>query len=180
VRNHLWKLTSRAATLSDLDSRRQEDHLRVQPARHLPNVFWKSSDGTGRGAIPASANTQVTESWLPRGETLLFVELRPPPKGWDILTCRFPIRQADRSERPSTGHLRSRRAAGIWPTSRESGAQESTVRSFPGPGVGLPVGNGNQPAWRRRAELYYRSAGRMMVASVTTEPRFEISKSTVL
>ena len=52
-----------------------------------PNLFWKSADRSGpEERLVASDNTQVSETWPPHGQTLLFVELRRPTTGWDILT----------------------------------------------------------------------------------------------
>jgi serine/threonine-protein kinase len=63
--------------------------------------------------------------------------------------------------------------------SNESGRAEVYVRAFPGPDSKWPVsaGGGDEPMWSRDGRrLYYRSANKMMAASVvTTSGRFAIT-----
>jgi eukaryotic-like serine/threonine-protein kinase len=153
-----------------------------------PNVFWKSADGTGaEERLVTSANIQVTESWLRNGKTLLFVELRPAPTGWDILT--LPLE----SSRQPVGFLESPycdctpqvspSGRYLAHTSDESGRQEIQIRSFPNPGFKVTVSatGGNAPGWRGdERELYYVSGDAMMVAAVTPGPPLAAGKPAVL
>ncbi len=141
-----------------------------------------------RRAAVASDNTQVSETWLPDGQTLLFVELRRPTTGWDILTLSLA------GNRQPVEYLKTRFLDGtpqISPSGRvlayitdSSGAQEVHVRSFPGPGVVQQVsdGGGGQAAWRAdEKEICYRTPrGAMMAASVSTTPQLSVGKPALL
>jgi Tol biopolymer transport system component/predicted Ser/Thr protein kinase len=152
-----------------------------------PNVFWKPADGTGvEERLVTSANTQVTETWLPDGQTLLFVERRPDTS-WDILTLtlagrrqpaeflRTPFLDGTPQISPDGHHVAY--------TSDETGKQEIYVRAFPGSGTKLQasIDGGSQAAWRGDGrELYYRSGDTMMAASVTTDSKLSIGKPAAL
>ena len=63
--------------------------------------------------------------------------------------------------------------------SNESGMAEVYVQAFPGPGGKRQVSTdgGTEPVWSRNGdELFFRSAERMMVVSVGTEPTFAATK----
>ena len=153
-----------------------------------PNAFWKSADGTGaEERLLTSPNPQVTETWTPDGQTLLFVELRPPPNGWDILTLSLD------GPRQPRGFLETAfvdSTPQISPTGRfvahgsnETGIAEIFVHSFPNPKVRVQVSNGggSQAAWRAdERELYFRQGDAMMVADVSTSPELRVGKPRVL
>jgi serine/threonine-protein kinase len=152
-----------------------------------PNVFWKSADGTGpEERLLTSPNIQVTETFGPDG-ILVFVELRPPPTNWDILTLALD------GPRRARGFLETKfqeTTPQISPTGRfvahgsnETGIGEIFVHSFPDPQVRIPVSNGggSQAAWRGdERELYFRRGDEMMVADVSTTPELRIGKPRVL
>jgi serine/threonine-protein kinase len=155
---------------------------------HPPNAFWKSADGTGaEERLLTSPNTQVTETWTPDGQTLLLVERRPPPTGWDILTLSLD------GPRQPTGFLETTftdATPQISPTGRfvahgstETGIFEIFVHSFPNPKVKVQVSNGggHEAAWRAdERELYFRVGDAMMVADVSTSPELRVGKPRVL
>ncbi len=63
--------------------------------------------------------------------------------------------------------------------SSEPGRAEVYVRPFPGPGPRVPVSlnGGTEPCWSRDGrELFYREGDVMMVASVRTQPAFEVTE----
>ena len=74
---------------------------------------------------------------------------------------------------------------GTWVAycSNESGRAEVYATPYPGPGARIQVSNdgGSDPVWRRKGgELYYRRGDKMMVVSVTTQPKLNLSKPRVL
>jgi serine/threonine-protein kinase len=153
-----------------------------------PNVFWKPVDGNGaEERLTTSDNTQVTETWLPDGQSLLFVELRAET-GWDIRRLKLAAaREAvDFQATPFLDGTPQISPSGRYLAynSTESGTQQVFVRSFTGTDVKLQVstGGGNgETSWRGdERELFYRSPQAMMVASVTAEPNFTIGRPTVL
>ena len=156
---------------------------------HPPNVFWKPVDGSvADERLLTSEYRQVTESWLPDGKSLLFVELRPNTTNWDIR--RLSLADAREAEDvQATPFLDG--TPQISPSGRylaynstESDKQEVHVRSFPGTEFKVQVSQGGgsgESSWRRdERELYYRQGQAMMVASVNGEPPFSIGKPTVL
>jgi serine/threonine-protein kinase len=152
-----------------------------------PNVFWKSADGTGpEERLLTSPNTQVTETWGPDG-VLVFVELRPPPTNWDILTLaldgpRQPRAFLETRFQETTPQI-SPSGRFVAHGSNETGRGEIFVHSFPDPQVRVPVsdGGGGQAAWKGdEKELYFRRGDEMMVADVQTEPALSIGKPRVL
>jgi hypothetical protein len=147
-----------------------------------------SADGTGsEERLLTSPYTQVTETWAPDGRTLLYVELRPPPNGWDILTVSLDGPRQPRGflETPFVDSTPQ-----ISPTGRfvahgsdETGTAEIFVHSFPDPKVKVQVSNGGgaQSAWRAdERELYFRQRDAMMVADVSADPELTIGKPRVL
>jgi hypothetical protein len=67
--------------------------------------------------------------------------------------------------------------------SNESGRPEVSVRRFPGPGGVTPIstGGGDGPLWSRDGrELFYYSAGNVMVVDIQTEPQFRAGSPRVL
>lgn len=151
------------------------------------NLFWKSADGTGtEDRLLSSPHTQVTETWAPDG-TLLFVELRPPRTGWDILTLSV---DGPRQPKPFLETQFQDTTPQISPSGRfvahgsnETGVGEIFVRSFPDAEVRLQVSNGggSQAAWRGdEGELYFRHGDDMMVAEVATTSQLRIGKPKVL
>lgn len=155
---------------------------------HPPNAFWKSADGNGaEERLLTSPNTQVTETWTPDGQTLLFVELRPPPTGWDILTLsldgpRQPIGFLETTFTDATPQI-SPTGRFVAHGSTETGIFEIFVHSFPNPKVKVQVssGGGHEAAWRAdERELYFRVGDAMMVADVSTSPELRVGKPRVL
>jgi eukaryotic-like serine/threonine-protein kinase len=153
-----------------------------------PNVYWKAADGTGaEQRLVRSENTQVTETWLRDGSRLVFVERRPGPTGWDILTvpmtgARTPevfleTRYCDCTPQISpTGRY-------VAHTSDESGRNEIHIRSFPEPRIKLPVSarGGAGAAWRGdERELYYMSSDGMMAVPVSPGPPLVVGKPSEL
>ena len=155
---------------------------------HPPNLFWKSADGTANEErLVTSDNTQVSETWLPDGKALVFVELRPPPTGWDVLTlavsgARQPVEFLKTPFCDCTPQI-SPTGRYLAHNSNESGRGEVYVRSFPEPGVKLQVssGGGGVAAWRGdERELFYLAGNALMAVPVTAEPRFSIGKPAAL
>ena len=155
---------------------------------HPPNLFWKSADGTGtEERLVTSDYTQVSETWLPDGKALVFVELRPPPTGWDVLTLpvsspRQPVEFLKTPFCDCTPQI-SPTGRYLAHNSNESGRGEVYVRSFPESGVKLQVssGGGATSAWRGdERELFYLAGNAMMAVAVTTEPRFSVGKPIAL
>jgi serine/threonine-protein kinase len=151
-------------------------------------VFWKPVDGNGaEERLTTSDNTQVTETWLPDGQSLLFVELRAET-GWDIRRLKLAAaREAvDFQATPFLDGTPQISPSGRYLAynSTESGTQQVFVRSFTGTDVKLQVstGGGNgETSWRGdERELFYRSPQAMMVASVTAVPNFTIGRPTIL
>jgi len=150
---------------------------------HPPNLFWKSADGTGaEERLITSDNTQVSETWAPDGKTLLFVELRPPSTGWDILTLSIESRQPwtflSTQFNDTTPQI-SPSGRYVAHGSSETGTGELFVHSYPDPSVKVQVtnGGGSQAAWRAdERELYFRAGQSMMVADVITSPTLRIGK----
>jgi serine/threonine-protein kinase len=67
--------------------------------------------------------------------------------------------------------------------SNESGTAEVYVQPFPGGGGKWQISTegGREPVWSRSGvELFYRTADRMMVVSLETEPRFQVGTPRVL
>ena len=134
-----------------------------------------------------SANPQVTETWLPDGKTLLYVELRPGSTGWDILTLpRSPPRQpVAYLESPYCDCTPQISPSGryVAHTSDESGRQELQIRSFPEPGTKITVSSagGAVAAWRGdERELYYVSPEGMMAVPITPGPPLVVGRPTLL
>ncbi len=155
---------------------------------HPPNAFWKLADGTGpEERLLTSPYTQVTETWAPDGKTLLLVELRPPPAGWDILT--FSLNRGGQPT-PFLATAFNDTTPQISPTGRfvahgsaETGVGEIFVHSFPDPKIKVQVSNGggSQAGWRGdERELYFRNGDAMMVAEVSTDPVLRVGKPRVL
>jgi serine/threonine-protein kinase len=151
------------------------------------NVFWKSADGTGtEERLVTSANPQVTETWMHDGKTLVLVEFRPGPTGWDILTLpmsssRAPVAFLESPYCDCTPQI-SPSGRYLAHTSDESGRQEIQIRSFPNPGTKITVSNGGATAaWRGdERELYYMFGGAMMAVYVSPGPPLVVGKPQLL
>ncbi|MGE5362031.1 MAG: protein kinase domain-containing protein [Bacteroidales bacterium] len=155
---------------------------------HPPNVFWVPADGSGLAErLLTSPNRQITETWAPDGRTLLFVELRPSPRSWDILTVSLDGPRQSRAflETPFVDSTPQISPTGRFVAhgSNETGTTEVFVHSFPDPTIKIQVSNGggSQAAWRAdERELYFRNGDAMMVAEVSTSPELTVGKPRVL
>jgi serine/threonine-protein kinase len=125
------------------------------------------------------------DSWSPDGQVLVFSELHPSTKSWDISML---VRGAGR--KPFLRTQFSERSAALYPDGRwlayesnESGRYEIYVRPFPGPGRmwQLSTEGGVEPVWGRSGrELFYREGDKMMAVEVTTHPAFTQGKPKLL
>jgi hypothetical protein len=117
----------------------------------------------------------------------LFVELRPPATGWDILTL-----SVDGPRRVSTfvDTQFNDTTPQISPTGRfvahgsnETGSGELFIRSYPDPSTKVQVstGGGSQSAWRAdERELYFRVGDAMMAVDVMVDPTLRVGKPRLL
>jgi Tol biopolymer transport system component/predicted Ser/Thr protein kinase len=198
-RNDIWTYDIRRGTLTPLTSEGGNSYPIWTPdGKRItyvasrdglpPNVFWKSADGAGaEERLVKSANTQVTESWVHDGNRLFFVERRPGPTSWDILTLPItgprtpqvfletPFCDCTPQVSPTGRYLAH--------TSDESGRQEIQIRSFPDPGVKLQVSarGGAGAAWRGdERELYYISGDGVMAVPISPGPPLVAGKPSLL
>ena len=141
-------------------------------------MFWKAADGTGtaeqllEGELPHTAH-----SWSPDGKVLAFSE-RSPASNVDIWI--LPL-EGDRKpqvflETPSneTGPVFSPDGRWLAYWSNESGRQEIYVQPFPSTGAKWQISTegGEEAAWARSGELFYRNGDKMMAVDITTDPTF--------
>jgi eukaryotic-like serine/threonine-protein kinase len=147
------------------------------------NLDWMPADGSGAPQrLMTSENLPLPGSWSPDGQVLAFSE-QDPTTGWDIWTLRLDgepkpqpfLRTKSNEDAPMFS------PDGHWLAyqSDESGRYEIYVRPFPGPGGKWQISTegGTEPVWAKNGrELFYRSANKMMAATVESKPLFAASK----
>ena len=141
-------------------------------------MFWKLADGTGAAEqLLEGALGHTPHSWSPDGKLLAFTELHPTSSGdiW-VLPLEdeskpWPFLQTPSSE---TGPVFSPDGHWVAYRSNESGRQEIYVQPFPSTGAKwlISTEGGEEAAWARSGELFYRNGDQMMAVDITTEPTF--------
>jgi serine/threonine-protein kinase len=155
-----------------------------------PGLLSMSADGAGQvRRLFAGGRRHVPGSWSPDGRFLAFTDQDPTPgsTGNDILVLS---REDDGRVRPflntqfdEAGPMFSPTGRFLAFTSNETGRDEVYVRPFPGPGGKWQISTegGSEPRWSPVGdELFFRSGGRMMTASVSTSPRFRAGRPVLL
>ena len=188
VRNNLWIYDIGRETLSQSTFQTGSFPLWTPDGKRITfqsarsggpsKMFWKAADGTGtaeqllEGALPHTAH-----SWSPEGKVLAFSE-RSSASGVDIWT--LPL-EGDRKpqvflETPfnETGPVFSPDGRWLAYMSNESGRQEIYVQPFPPTGAKYLISTegGEEAAWARSGELFYRNGNKMMGVDITTDPAF--------
>jgi serine/threonine-protein kinase len=150
------------------------------------NLFWQLADGSGGlERLTTGEYTQAANSWSPDGQLLAFVEVNPDT-GYDI----WVLRLGDRKAQPFIQTPGNESAPRFSPDGRwlayisdDSGARETYVQPFPGPGGKWQISTegGTEPVWNPNGrELFYRSGDKMMVVDITTQPSFSVGKPKLL
>jgi Tol biopolymer transport system component len=149
-------------------------------------VYIRPADGSGEAEqITTGDYDHYLCDWSPDGRTIAYVEYHPD-SGADLWLVDLEARQP-------RALLNSRfyeKQATFSPNGRwlayatdDSGRYEVYVQPFPGPGSKwlVSTGGGEEPAWSRSGqEIFFRSGGRMMAATVSETPEFSTSKPEVL
>ena len=152
----------------------------------VSNLYQKASNSAGNeDALLKSAEAKYAYDWSYDGRFLLYANVAPAPKGYDLWV--LPMTGDDRKPRPYLQTDFQESQARFSPdsrfvvfTSNASGTTEVYVRPFPESLGGLwkvSQGGGAQPRWRRDGkELFYISAdSKLMAVEVTTTPAFKAS-----
>jgi serine/threonine-protein kinase len=150
------------------------------------NIYWKRADGSGAAEqLVTGGYSQQAQSWSPNGELLAFSELNEGQR--DI--WMLPL-EGDRVPMPFIVSPFNEQSPSFSPDGRwlayvsdESGRDEVYVQPYPGPGRKVPISTdgGRQPVWcADGGELYYRSADRMIVVPIETQPTLEVGTPQVL
>ena len=147
----------------------------------FPNMFWKAADGTGEAEpLAESPNVQFPHGFSPDGTRLLFRETNPGTET-DLVVLSM---EGDRSTEPLLATEFNERNPELSPDGRwvayesdASGLMEIYVRPFSDAGQGglsqISTSGGTQSLWAPNGqELFYRSAGGLMVVPVETDPSF--------
>jgi serine/threonine protein kinase/Tol biopolymer transport system component len=153
----------------------------------VPNLFWRSSDGSGSDErLTTSTHPQFPSSFSPDGKALLFVD-GDRSTGADLWV--LPL-EGERTPRPFLRTPFKEREGSFSPdgkwiayTSNESGREEVYVSPFPGGGgrVQISPDGGSEPAWSPRGgQLFYQQGERMMAVSIETEPSLSAGKPVTL
>jgi serine/threonine-protein kinase len=145
------------------------------------DLWWVASDGSGRPeSLLVAPGSRYAASVTPQG-TVLFYETGSQNSGIRAMrvdsapAAQMIIADAFQESAPALS------PDGRWLAyqSSEPGRAEVYVRPFPGPGPRVPVSlnGGTEPCWSRDGrELFYREGDVMMVASVRTQPAFEVTE----
>ena len=141
-------------------------------------MFWKAADGTGvaeqlsEGELP-----QTPHSWSPDGKWLAFSE-RSPASNSDIWVLSLEEERQPQAflQTPGneTGIVFSPDGRWLAYRSNESGREEIYVQPFPSTGAKWQISTegGEEAAWMRSGELFYRNGDKMMAVDITTDPTF--------
>ena len=143
------------------------------------NTFWMPTDRSSPPEQLTKSDTWTSPlSGSPDGRTLL-IEQQLPATGFDVLQLSW---DRERTLRPFLQTSANETNTSFSPDGRwiayqsdESGRPEVYVTTFPGPGGRSQVSTdgGTNPVWSHDGrELFYRSGGKMIVASVETRPKF--------
>ena len=148
-------------------------------------VFWKPADGSApeENLMGYGGDEQRwATSWSPDGKLLAFCRL-DPTTGRDLWL--FPL-EGDRKPRSFARAPLEQCPSVFSPDGRwlayestETGRSEIYVQPFPGPGGKWQISTegGVRPIWARNGrELFYRNGGKLMVASITSDPAFNAGK----
>jgi Tol biopolymer transport system component len=146
-------------------------------------LWWAPVDRGGEGESLTSESTgQSPESWSPDGRTLAYT-MGNKETGADIFVLNL---DGDRKPRPLVQTKFTEGSPkfspdGKWVAycSNESGRAEVYVTPYPGPGARIQVSTegGTDPVWKRKSgEMFYRSGDKMMVVSVSTQPKLTLSR----
>jgi len=130
---------------------------------------------------------QSAGEFAPDGKALVFDQWTDPKTRWDVLV--LPL-EGENKPVP-VAHSRFPEAAprfsadGRWIAycSLESGRPEVYVQQWPGPGPKLLISTegGIDPMWAKKSgELFYRNGDKMMVCSMSTQPRLSASRPRLL
>ena len=159
------------------------------------NIYEKDAGGSGTETLLVkSPNNKVPLDWSSDGQSLIYRE-GSPRTGLDLWVLptatgatgdrkpmpylETPFNEDEAKFSPGSGSPRW-----VAYTSDESGRKEVYVQSFPvGSGkFQVSSGGGSAPMWRHDGrEIFYTSTnGEVMVAEVTTAPKFEVSIPRVL
>jgi serine/threonine-protein kinase len=200
--DHLWTLDVARTTLTPIATAGENlaptwspDGTRIAFGHHTtgsPNIYQIPADGSAaQQRLTTAEPSQFPGSWSPDGQWLAFSQdtstSGATERNYDIWILGF---DADRKPRPFLNTPAQEYAPAFSPNGRwlayvsdESGQREVYVRPFPGPGARVTVssGGGIEPVWGRNGrELFYRSADRMLVVSVRTEPVLAIGSAQAL
>jgi len=126
-----------------------------------------------------SDHPSFAAAWSPDDDVLVFEEIGPVSRDVWLVTregdARPLLESAFEEESPDLS------PDGRWLTyvSNESGRNEVYIQPFPelGERVTASVNGGDEPLWSPKGhELFYREDDRMMVVSVRTTPRLQVSR----
>jgi serine/threonine-protein kinase len=149
----------------------------------VPNLFWKSADGSGPDErLTTSTHAQFPYSFSPDGKALLFLD-HDRSTGDDLWI--LPL-EGDRTPRPYLRTPFKEQEASFSPDGRwisyvsnESGREEVYVAPYQGSSgrVQVSTDGGSAPAWSPRGgQLFYRQGDKMMSVSIETRSSLTVGK----
>ena len=160
--------------------------FRSNKERPTTNIFWQLADGSG-GLERLTTNefAAIPRSFSPGSQLLALFEYNPST-GYDIWVLGLNDRKAHlflQTKFNETDPAFSPDGHWLAYRSDKSGRPEIYVQPYPGPGGEWQISTegGTEPVWNHNGrELFYRSGDKMMVAEITSQPSFSVSKPKML
>jgi WD40 repeat protein len=151
------------------------------------SLFWQPADGSGSAELLHSNQYGIYPGcWLPDGKLLTFVQVHPR-SGHDIWSLAL---EGGRESQLLVGtefgdNFPAFSPDGRWIAymSKREGESRVYVGSYPTMDRPIPIsyGPGEQPVWSPSGdEIFYRSRGKWVAASISTEPEFTVEDHQVL
>ena len=150
------------------------------------NVWVQRVDGSDEARQLTQDGRVHVNAWSPDGHTLLVHKHRPTFDDIDLYTVSLetPDAEPELWLRGGSVPVFSPDGRFVAYLSNETGQYELHIRPFPGPGADetVSVDGAMEPAWAANGDLFYRrpSDYRMMVVTVSTDPKLDIGPSTEL